>query len=44
MPKKTRKPPTKAKSTFLANMSHELRTPLHAILGFSRLLTRDLGA
>jgi signal transduction histidine kinase/CheY-like chemotaxis protein len=32
-----------AKSTFLANMSHELRTPLHAILGFSRLLTRDLG-
>jgi signal transduction histidine kinase/streptogramin lyase len=32
-----------AKSTFLANMSHELRTPLHAILGFSRLLKRDLG-
>jgi signal transduction histidine kinase/CheY-like chemotaxis protein len=32
-----------AKSIFLANMSHELRTPLHAILGFSRLLTRDLG-
>jgi signal transduction histidine kinase/DNA-binding NarL/FixJ family response regulator len=32
-----------AKSTFLANMSHELRTPLHAILGFSRLLTRDSG-
>jgi len=31
----------RAKSTFLANMSHELRTPLHAILGFSRLLTRD---
>ena len=31
----------KAKSTFLANMSHELRTPLHAILGFSRLMTRD---
>ena len=30
-----------AKSTFLANMSHELRTPLHAILGFSRLLTRE---
>jgi CheY-like chemotaxis protein len=24
-------------------MSHELRTPLHAILGFSRLLTRDSG-
>ena len=33
----------RAKSTFLANMSHELRTPLHAILGFSRLLTRDSG-
>jgi signal transduction histidine kinase/CheY-like chemotaxis protein len=32
-----------AKSTFLANMSHELRTPLHAILGFSRLMTRDSG-
>jgi len=31
----------RAKSLFLANMSHELRTPLHAILGFSRLLTRD---
>jgi signal transduction histidine kinase/ligand-binding sensor domain-containing protein/CheY-like chemotaxis protein len=30
-----------AKSKFLANMSHELRTPLHAILGFSRLMTRD---
>jgi signal transduction histidine kinase/DNA-binding NarL/FixJ family response regulator len=33
----------RAKSTFLTNMSHELRTPLHAILGFSRLLTRDSG-
>jgi signal transduction histidine kinase/CheY-like chemotaxis protein len=33
----------RAKSTFLANMSHELRTPLHAILGFSRFLTRDSG-
>ena len=32
-----------AKSEFLTNMSHELRTPLHAILGFSRLLTRDSG-
>ena len=31
----------RAKSTFLANMSHELRTPLSAILGFSRILSRD---
>jgi signal transduction histidine kinase/streptogramin lyase/CheY-like chemotaxis protein len=32
---------SQAKSTFLANMSHELRTPLHAILGFTRIMTRD---
>jgi len=30
-----------AKSIFLANMSHELRTPLHAILGFTRMMTRS---
>jgi signal transduction histidine kinase/DNA-binding NarL/FixJ family response regulator len=31
----------RAKSAFLANMSHELRSPLNAMLGFTRLLTRD---
>ncbi|MFZ4462727.1 MAG: PAS domain-containing protein [Bacteroidales bacterium] len=30
-----------AKSTFLANMSHEIRTPLNAIIGFSKLLSRE---
>jgi ammonium transporter len=30
-----------AKSRFLANMSHELRTPLHAIIGFTRLVSRQ---
>jgi len=32
----------RAKSRFLANMSHELRTPLNGILGFSRILERDV--
>jgi signal transduction histidine kinase/CheY-like chemotaxis protein len=35
---------TVAKSAFLANMSHELRTPLNAIIGFSELLTDQVGA
>ena len=35
---------SRAKTLLLANMSHELRTPLNAILGFSDLLTMDLGA
>lgn len=35
---------TRAKSDFLANMSHELRTPLNAILGFSGLLTEQIGS
>lgn len=30
------------KSAFLANMSHDIRTPMNAILGFTRLLNRDL--
>jgi hypothetical protein len=33
----------KAKSQFLANMSHELRTPLNAILGYSELLSEEVG-
>jgi signal transduction histidine kinase len=30
------------KSAFLANMSHDIRTPMNAILGFTRLLNREL--
>jgi len=41
--KDTAEAANRAKSTFLANMSHELRTPLSAILGFTRLLIRDVG-
>lgn len=32
---------SRAKSAFLASMSHELRTPLSAILGYTRLMSRD---
>jgi len=34
----------RAKNDFLSRISHELRTPLHAILGFSAILHRDVGA
>ncbi len=30
------------KSRFLANMSHELREPLNTVIGFSRLMLKDL--
>lgn len=30
------------KSAFLANMSHDIRTPMNAILGFTRLLSREV--
>lgn len=33
-----------AKSEFLSNMSHELRTPMHAILNYSQLGRKRLGA
>ena len=41
--KETAENANKTKSAFLANMSHELRTPLNAIIGYSELLTEDLG-
>jgi len=31
----------KLKSAFLSNMSHEIRTPLNAIIGFSKLVSKD---
>ena len=34
----------RAKTEFLAQMSHELRTPLNAVLGFTQLLTHNLGS
>lgn len=32
----------KYKSEFMASMSHELRTPLNSVIGFSRILIKDL--
>jgi PAS domain S-box-containing protein len=34
---------SRSKSQFLANMSHELRTPLNAIIGYSEMITEELG-
>jgi len=31
----------KLKSAFLSNMSHEIRTPLNAIIGFSKLVSKE---
>lgn len=33
----------RSKADFLANMSHELRTPLNAILGYTELLSMEVG-
>ena len=33
----------RVKAEFLANMTHELRTPLTAVLGFSRLIEKQVG-
>ena len=32
-----------AKTRFLASMSHEIRTPMNAVLGYTRLLEREVG-
>jgi len=34
---------SEAKSRFLATIGHELRTPLNAIVGFSEMMTDDIG-
>lgn len=33
---------SEAKSSFLFNMSHDIRTPMNAILGFARLMEKEL--
>ncbi len=33
-----------AKARFLASVTHELRTPLNAVIGFSEMMTMDMGA
>lgn len=34
---------SEAKTNFLFNMSHDIRTPMNAIMGFTELLSKDLG-
>lgn len=34
---------SEAKSRFLASMSHELRTPLNSVIGFQKILEREVG-
>lgn len=34
---------SEAKSRFLATIGHELRTPLNAVVGFSEMMTSDIG-
>ncbi len=34
---------SQAKSRFLATIGHELRTPLNAVVGFSEMMTSDIG-
>ena len=33
----------RAKTTFLNNVSHDIRTPMNAIIGYTRLATRNVG-
>jgi PAS domain S-box-containing protein len=35
---------SRAKSAFIANISHEIRTPMNAIIGFTRLLGKQISA
>lgn len=41
--RRTAEEASEAKSRFLATIGHELRTPLNAIVGFSEMMTGDIG-